>query len=327
VNPNYLLLSHHHHLLPMAAKLRKEGVGVQHAPWRARFDRAWEGALDSPLKGEAKRSREDLAESVEQAQRGELVVVSDSPKWAELYHDAASRWGVTQRVTNPSPLRACGWWDGESLHAAHLLFVDMGAWPSGLGPSVEGGATLVDAGFGVVTSALAPYLEELKASGHRGLVQVHLDREMKGLGWEGGWYPLHLHAWLAAQSTPLHALLGGGIPQLAQRFTVVVPVTVAPWPTPCDYKGPSIPLSLPKDVVDNILWHDVRIEDGGLATAQLDGLVGVAYGGAQSLTLARQRALARASELGKALPGRQLRPDVGNGVEAVLAGLEERGLL
>ena len=329
-----LTLSHGTGLLPVANRLRREGATVEHLPFRHKYERAWEGSLDTVLKGEKKRDAATLAPVIQLAAEGATTVLLDHPRWSELFHVAQSLYGVTPRVTPASPVRACGWWTGETLVAPHLLVVDLGAWTGGYGPPVEGGATLI-VGYGaLVQHLLEPLFDELKASGHRGLVQAHFTLQTGALtGWEGGWQGLHTHAFLGALVTPLREVLGGAAPALAPLYTVAVPVTVPPWPLACNLASVESPIpmrspetpGLTPDQLSHILWHDIRLEGGQLRVAGLDGLVGVAYGGAMGMPLAQRRALETATSL--RLPEVQLRMDVGQSVPLVQAMLEERGVL
>lgn len=322
---SYLLLSYHHGLLPLALRLKREGHAVEWVPWRSRYEKAWAGVIDTALRGESKRDADSLAGVIELAKQGEVRVLADHVKWLDLFADSKDLWGTRPSVGEPSALRACGWWDGEHLHAPHLLVVDLGAWPGGLGAPVEGGATLIRGWDGLVRSMWEPYLDALKASGHRGLVQAHLGQQLdKGtplgvMWWSGGWVPLHLHAWLASLGSPLGELLEGEPPLLPNPYSVVVPVTVPPWPSPGSSASVEVGCPQPGEAV----WHDIYTRDGKLVVAGLDGLVAVAKGSAGSLWLARRKALAVAGSV--RVPSKQLRPDVGASVEGTLGELELRG--
>jgi hypothetical protein len=319
----YLLLSYHHALLPLAKALTKEGATAEHIPWRQRYERAWEGSLESPLKGEPKRDDETLGSVVAAAREGVVTVLLDHPKWAEKFAGSPNLYGVAgEHRPTLSPLRACGWWDGERLHAPHLLMVDLGAWAGGFGPAVEGAATLVRGYARLVAHCFTPLADEVKASGHRGLVQVYVGNNAEALGWSGGWTPLHLHAFMT-QVESTKALLSGEPPALPFAYSVAVPVTVPPWPLRCDRTSQEQPVRVAPEVLGNVTWHDVRVSGGELQVAGLDGFVGVARGRAQSLTLARRRAVATAEAV--PLSERQFRPDAGSRVQTVLETLAEAG--
>lgn len=331
----FLTLSHGTGLLPVANRLRREGAPVEHLPFRHRYERAWEGSLDTVLKGERKRDAATLAAPIALAAEGGTVVLLDHPRWAELFGGAKHLYGVTPRVENPTPLRVGGWWTGEALTAPHILVVDQGAWTGGGGPAIEGGATLI-VGYGaLVQHLLGPRLDEIKASGHRGLVQGHFDLASGSLvGWEGGWQGLHTHAFLGALATPLRGLFHGEHPPvLSPLYTVAVPVSLPPWPLACNLAAPELRVPLASEGVPGltppqlarVLWHDIRFVEGELWTAGLDGLVGVAYGSAMGMPLAQRRALEIASNL--RLPQVQFRQDVGHNVPLALSILEERGVL
>lgn len=331
----FLTLSHGTGLLPVANRLRREGAAVEHLPFRHRYERAWEGSLDTLLKGERKRDAATLAAPIALAAEGGTVVLLDHARWSELFGNASRLYGVKPRVETPTPVRVGAWWDGERLSAPHLLVVDLGAWTGGFGPRVEGGATLVVGYTGLVEHLLGPHLDEIKSSGHKGLVQGHLDLQAgKLVGWEGGWQGLHTHAFLGALVSPLKDVFHVEQPPvLAPLYTVVVPVSLPPWPLTCNLAPPEVPIPIATETTSglipaqlaHILWHDIRLEGGKLQTAGLDGLVGVAYGSAMSMGLAQRRALETASSL--RLPQVQLRVDVGQGVPLVQALLEEQGVL
>jgi hypothetical protein len=319
----YLLLSHTHGLLPLALRLKREGHPVEHIPWRHRYEKAWEGAIETGLKGERKRDSESLAALIALANDGQVRVLADHPRWLELFGNSKDLWATRPPVGDPSVLRACGWWDGEHLQSPHLLVVDLGAWPGGQGALVEGGATLVRGWEGLVRSVWEPYLDALKSSGHRGLVQAHLGHGLDVQWWSGGWTALHLHAWLSALETPVGVLLEGLPAVLPKTYTVVVPVTVPPWPVACDQHSLESEVLAPKEALSQALWHDTRVVEGKLLVAGLDGLVAVARGSAHGLGLARTRALAVATSI--RVPQRQLRGDVGGLVERTLAHIETAG--
>ena len=323
---SYLILSHTHHLLPVAQRLRREGATVEWAPWRSRYSRAWQGTLDTALGPDARRTEETLQPLIDMAAAGELTVLHDGPRWSELFRGATDQWGTREPVGDLSPLRACGWWDGNDLHAPHLLVADLGAWPGGLGPRVEGGATLVRGWETLVRAAWEPYLDGLRASGHRGLVQAHLGQGATVLWWAGGWEPLHLHAFLAALGDEhLGKALQGEVPVLPWAYSVAVPVTTGPWPIACDQHSPEVPLDVPRELAAQASWHDFRVVEGKPMVAGLDGFVAVTKGTAATLGLARHKALAAAMAISTKVPAPQLRPDTGASVEGALASLERFG--
>lgn len=286
-----LVLAEGHNLMPLAAKLRAEGHPVSWAPRDDRYRRAWEGAFPAaPIDAEVEEGTRLLTDvSVE-------------------------GFGTRFPTCEPSPLRVCGWWDGEYLHAPHLFLVDLGGWVDGFWkPLVPGGATLVPGYEKLVWEAFSPTLDELKSSWHKGLVSGHLDKSLSWTGWSAGWESLHLHAWLASCETGLGETLDGAEPKLRRGHTVVIPVTIA---------NAERPIAVDPDVMKRTFWHDVRV-DGSLQTAGTDGFVAVVHGEAQSLALARRRALEAAGKL--ELAGKQLRLDVGAQVEVALAGLEMAG--
>ncbi len=320
----YLLLSQHHGLLPLAQRLRVEGHTVEHIPWRQRFEKAWGGVIDTALKGEARRDEETLGPVIELAEAGEVTVLLDSGRWAELFGGAKKLFGSTVGESDlPAPLRACGWWTGENLIHPHLLAVSLGAYPGNGGARVEGGAVLLRGYERVVQGAWAERFDELKASGHRGLVQMHLGQALAPLWSEGGWKGLHTHAWLAAQGGRLGDLLERGEGYLPHAYSVVIPVTVPPWPVVGNVSSSPTEIEGPREAFSQAFWHDSTLQGERLMVAGLDGFVAVAHGEAQSLSLARRKAAAVAQAIG--LPEKQVRFDTGEEVDGLVAVLEANG--
>lgn len=315
---NYLCLSYQHALLPLANRLRREGAEVEHVPWSKRYTKAWAGAFPT-LYGEDRRNAEALAPLIEKAMDSGTVVLTDHAKWEDLFKGAPNLYGTTPHLGDPEAVRVGAWVKGGEVFAPHLLVADMGAWPGGFGPRVEGGMTLV------ALSGLPPALSETipRRLLKDGLVQAHLrkvtvDGKVEVSGLQQGWHALHLHAFAAALGEqPLGAVLSGEEPTLGKRYTVVVPVTVPPWPIRCNVPSAVEKIEVPGPAAARVLWHDVTVKG---EVAGLDGFVGVARGSGSTLWAAQREALMVADAI--SVPEKQVRRDVGGGVELVLAGLE-----
>lgn len=339
---HFLVASERHGLTPLAWRLQREGHQVDTLAFRPRYERAFAGALQSPLTGEARPARKAdlptvLAPYVEAVEAGTCTVLHDCDRWGQVFPSAQYPTHPWRRDGAPSTVRLGGWWDGHQVTCPHLLLEDRGAWPGGGGPQVAGALTVVRPRVWptLFAEALSLYADEWKSVGHRGLVQVSASMsptgELVANGWEGGWCRLHAHAFLAALGTdgvPLGAVLvGEAEPALAHRYAVVAPVTVPPWPNLCNIPSAEVALRGVDDAVARHLFlHDVRIdrEARTLWVAGLDGLVAVARGCADSLELA----LGRLAQVAGAVqvPERQWRMDAGHTVREVLARLEAVGL-
>lgn len=81
----------------------------------------------------------------------------------------------------------------------------------------------------------------------------------------------------------------------------------------------------PEDL-NSVFLHDFKLgPKQSIETAGLDGLVGVVRGSANTLPLARARALDLLNRV--QVPQKQFRPDAGAQVEQTLAALESLGLI
>lgn len=226
-----------------------------------------------------------------------------------------------------------GWWfDGEFLRSPHLLVYDLGAWPFGLGPQVPGGLTLItptaSAELGFLDEPSEPLAKRLKQRGFRGLVNAVVDRDPRsggvGLyGVEAGWPDLHTAAWLSSTEHVGEVLGGSRTDGPTSRYTVVLPVSIPPWPSlrgEAEVQGLE---DLHPSLQGKFFWYDITPdpETRALRTAGLDGLVAVARGEGGTFERARRTALA----LTQALPlhEKQYRPDVGSKVPEVLGLLEQ----
>jgi len=322
--------------------LHQEGWDIEVITDRDRFERAWSGRLDPKLRNREKRLAHNMKILRQRAEEGDYPVITDSPKWNEEFAGYKRLYGFVPRPTNAAPLPSIlvgAWFNGEEFSGRHLLIEDQGLWPGGLGANTPGGLTLINPrdwpeAFEV---ALERTKDELKAKGYRGLVKVGLRLAPEGqpgeyetslVGFEAGWNFLQHHALLAEAGdydTPnITSILNGAEPAFYHRFTVVIPVSIAPYPYHSDSKTDRLPIPEGAIKCGHVFWHDMLVEDGVVRTAALDGLVGVVRASADSLMLARGRALAFAKLI--ALPELQVRVDVGEQVEGTLAFLEGRGL-
>ncbi len=318
--PSLLVLSHHHELLPFANRLQNEGLDVRVGVWSSRYTRAWEGSR-------LQRVRiEPGSPIVDECNKGERWVLTNSHQGRLAFGPDAQVWPALQ-VDNPPQdrLRFGAWLGPGGLAHPHLLVVDQGVWPGGLGPNRPGALTLVwwDGTLpDFMAGAFANIGQGLAEGGFQGLFQFDLVEEGDGFklgGLAAGWPSLHLHAFAAELS--LRGVLLGEDVHPAKRFVVAVPVTVPPWPHPG--RSATQPVGgLTQSQRGAFWWHDVRFAEGGLETAGLDGLVGVAIGSADSYELARAEALELAFRA--ELAEKQYRPDAGALVGGVLATLEKR---
>lgn len=353
--PDFLVVSERHGLVPLAHRLHLHQEPAELIIWRRSFEAAWAGKITQVPRG-PKGEVDPAALEVcrERVQAGQTILVSD---YARLRGFEGPRvFGVVEfeRPATGAVRLGC-WFDGEVAACHHLLVVDVGAWPGGFGPQVPGGLTMAVPTLRAADAALAgvsthgrapdsavaavlaelwrPTEERLKSLGFRGLVQADLlqdpatgDVTLGGVS--AGWPFLHTQAFLTVLEN-LPGLLRGEAAQLSkERFVVVVPVSVPPWPIwPVQSQALAREELLegltPQDCA-NYFWHDVRIDEAAhtIRGAGQDGLLGVARGSAYTLELARILALERAGRC--RVEGRQLRPDVGAAVPQVLASLELR---
>lgn len=339
----YLSLSFTHGLIPLAWRLHREGHESAFAPWQHRGAKCWGArSLQNPFPQDetskdtrklATRAHEALAPWLDRARAGELAILSDCPKWTPILEGIPGVWGTHPVEGTLGPIRLGGWVDAEGvLQAPHLLWVAMGAWPGGMGAHVEAGATLVP-----LRGSTGPFQELLEAATsaaetleHRGLVQVGLVYRDGGWAASGialGWHGLHLHAWLAAlgEGGLVGKVLAGEAPTFPHRYTVVVPVSVPPWPTMGSVLPAEQQVQIGDEAAGRVFWHDVAIDEGArvMKVAGVDGLIGVARGSADSMTLARIRAYSTVGAM--QVWEKQARLDVGQGVEDDLAKLEAAG--
>ena len=333
-----LVISHQHHLLPFSWRLQQEGWETEIVVVKDRFEKAWRGKLSSTLRSGDKRAYENREALRQQANEEGYPVITDSPKWLEIFDGYENLYGFVPRPDGANrlpPLTLGAWFDGESYSGRHLLLEDQGLWPGGLGPNVPGGLTLITPrewpeDFEV---ALSRVRDELKARSYRGLVKVGLsinpedpDGDPILVGYQAGWNFLQTHAFLAEagdHGTPtLTQILQGAPPSLHHRYTVAIPVSIPPYPS--EGKADSVPIPPGAVKCGHVYWHDMLFEDGIMQTAGLDGMVGVVRASANNLLLAKSKALSFARLI--ALPQIQVRVDVGNSVDWWLGWLEEKGV-
>jgi hypothetical protein len=311
-----------HELLPLAHRLRREGHDVQAMVWRSRYENAWGGSIEKIARhSDGTLNQEILTPLVEEAARGDLVVVTTVKRIAELFHAAPKLFAVAEKLTEVEPsdrLLLGGWYDGEQVQAPHLLVADWGLWPGGLGPAV-------------VQGALQAATDRMKSASFRGLFHFDVEEqpasgELRLRGLSAGWPGLHTQAFLAETLSFSKALLGG-FPVLKRKFVQVLPVTIAPWPN--EKRSVELPAEEIKGLTiqqqGQIFWLDVRIDQEArkIFSAGLDGLLCIATGCSDSTpALARARALELAHRI--SIPGKQFRPDAGMLVDSVLSTLEDR---
>jgi hypothetical protein len=274
---------------------------------------------------------------VEEAARGDLVVVTTVKRIAELFHAAPKLFAVAEKLTEVEPIDRLlmgGWYDGEHVQAPHLLVADWGLWPGGLGPAVLGGITLIRLGGllpAFVQGALQAATDRMKSASFRGLFHFDVEEqpasgELRLRGLCAGWPWLHTQAFIAEMLNAGESTLGKP-PRLKHKFVSVLPVTIPPWP------GEKRSQDQPDQVVEGLtsqqqgqcFWFDIRVDETvkKIFNAGLDGLLCVTTGRSDSTpALARARALELAHRI--SIPGKQFRPDAGMLVDSVLSTLEDR---
>jgi hypothetical protein len=122
-------------------------------------------------------------------------------------------------------------------------------------------------------------------------------------------------------------LTGEARPQFAKRFTTGLLVSVPPWPVECNVNSRLSRLEgLAEEDLGSMFFHDMQVlNEKEVWTAQLDGLIAVVRGTAQTPGYSRAKVLQIATRI--RVPEVQYRLDVGARVDSVLVGLEEIGLL
>lgn len=334
-------------MIPFAWRLVLEGHDVQLIVLQDSAESAWNGLEQLPrrLVGEDKRNVEKKAEAVREAD----CVVTDSARFADEmrvagFENVFGPVRLAKRQANMPAVTVGAWFDGEAMRDFHLLVADNGLWPGGTyGAGDVGGLTMVTPAPGGVPGPLQGVVDAaiplVQPGGYRGLVRIGLEGNGGGglraediyTGW--GW--LHAHAFVSGLGDGgpgLGEVLAGAAPARPHRFTTVIPVSMAPWPgmTARQHGWPRLEIGQ-SSLGGDVFFHAIQFQHGKVWTGAPQriaegGLVGVARGSANSLTLARSRAVANAQVLGQSIREPQLRVDVGDEVEGVLAALEARGL-
>lgn len=347
----YLVLSHTHSLLPFAYRLQLSGAEVQPVVTVAAFEAAWRGKMDpSPRDAKGRLDPGWLDELAKETANVNTIVLTDDWKLQEKFLAAGvlptRLFGVSQQhhtiTAGPvNPIRFGGWFNGTHLTCPHAMVIDRGAWPTGMGPAIDGALTLIrvnkeETAWMLETLAM-PQLEELRKTGFQGLVQFDLSfRTANGqpdvVGMVAGWPFLQTHAFLS-ELEDFASLLSGAItepkalpPLLPRKFVTVLPISRPPWPTrKARFRFDLAPIeNLTATQMGRVFWHDVQVvpEAARLTTAGLDGLIGVIRGAADTSELALVRALEVALRV--RLPEKQFRPDCGRLVQSTLSELEGR---
>jgi hypothetical protein len=336
---DFLVFSETHSLVPVAHRLRLHGVPTELIIRKKSFEKAWDGKITKVLrKQDGTLNNENLDIARTRVASGDTCLISDTPYLHEF--SGPNIFATMEWAERPEGAARVGaWFDGETLRGHHLIVMDLGAWPGGLGPPIAGGITLVippiDLDMSFMDQLWKPIADKLKAQGFKGLVQAGMqqstetgDIELHGV--EAGWPWLHTHAWLSELTNLDQVLLGAAAPvfETETRYVVALPVSIPPWPIwPVQSQSRAVELSLEglshRDAT-HWFWHDVTIEAqaGELRSAGQDGLLGVARGSGHHLELARAFALEQAAKL--QVPGKQLRADVAAQTSGILASLELR---
>lgn len=333
-----IVLSRQHHLLPFARRLVQEGHDVEtivyHGGKHAKYENAYSGVIEFTLhagdKGRAK-AIQSLVEIASEATTDNPVAVftNDDQALKDFYEVPLLYPRIRQKFHPTGTLRLGAWFDGEAFHSEHLLVVDEGHQPAGLGATGDAGLTLIRAmgsGLEWIRSTIAPQADELKGRSFRGLVQWDLTREetpQLGKGRMLGWPPLHSHAFVS-ELEDFGGVLSGKVPELKTAFTVVLHLSQAPWPHRTGHPIAETPITLDKSAMSRTFFHDIQAEQesGAVSTAGLDGWVGVVRGAADSFELAQSRALETAASIN--FFEKQYRGDVGMRVRHALGVLEEQ---
>jgi hypothetical protein len=324
----YLVITHHHGLLPFANRLKAQGHDVDTVVWRQRFEKAWDGKISPTIrrsKGEVHEETLDVCR--EQVSNGDSILLTDVFGLEGFVGNCFPR--LAPDVEPTSAIRLGGWFNGENATGLHLLIYDQGAWPGGMGLNVPGGLTMVIPDD-LSEVDLGPVEEILKGQNFQGLFNLGIEQDMstaevKFQGLDAGWPFLHSHAFVSELENFHQILAEGEVPIYTPgvKFVTVVPVTIPPWPIAG--KAESLPIQgLTRQDTANYFWHDVVVDTktATLQSAGLDGLLGVARGAGYSHDLARAIALGRAGRL--QVPEKQFRPDAGATVGPVIALLEQR---
>lgn len=325
-----LVFSHQHGLLPWAWRLKRDGHDLTTLVWSDRYEAAWDGRLPK-ITGSPKEKIAALQPLIDEAQRGELTVLTDSPRGQELFADAPQLFGIVQAASWPAPpkLGLLGWFDGESWSGERWIIPDWGLWPGGLGAQVMGGCVVV--GGAHYPPVLNAFTDALKSVSFKGLVMVGLDwleaaNELVPTGCVAGWPALATHAYMCSLEN-LGDVLTGDSPQHHNKpYTTALPVSQLPYPV-AGAPGPE-PVSLAglvSEAAKQCFFHDVQVRGNEVWTAGLNGLVCVVAASGGTLFTSQQKAMAVAQAL--PLREKQYRVDVGAAAHPMLSGLETLGYL
>jgi hypothetical protein len=342
-----LVISNRHSLFPFAHRLKLEGHDVEILVWKNsrkgsnRWEKAWAGGVDLLLKAsEGEISEETLAPVLKAAASGELVVITNSYNAAEIFQDSAYLLSSHRSAVEPvSGVRLGAWWTGTEIQAVHLLVVDNGAWPAGLGPhGVPGALTQIrieneSQTYTALSSLLEPMFDLLARAEppvFRGLAQfgLTLDRADKQLALAGaslGWPFLHTHSFVSELPDFGGVLAGAKEPTLPYKYTVVAPLSIPPWPNDGAAGAAKVPIKgLTPQWQGRFFWHDMEMNpaERSIGSAGIDGLLGVGVGSGQTFELARARCLELLQTA--QVPDKQFRPDLGAQVPMLMGLLEEQ---
>lgn len=334
-----IVASQRHGLLPFAWRLKKEGVEVKTVVWRDKYEAAWGGVTDKVLKGTGK-NRESLAALVKEAKNEDTVVLADSARGMTTFAEAHCLFGipVDKPQVSEGPIMVGGWFDGDKMvrGLTHLLVVDQGLWPGGLGPALPGGASLISCPNLTNVFDIEPYppkrpkLDQLRDRKWRGLVRAGIN-----LGEEGqlvvtqfglGWNHIQAHAFLS-ELYSFSGLLSGASTNFESKCVVVAPFSVPPYPIGGQHSAKHQPIGgISEEHTKHIFFHDfLAKENHELWVAGLDGFVGVVRGAGATLPLARMRCQTILQAL--QLEEKQARFDIGSQADSVLGVMEENGLI
>ncbi len=347
----FLVISHTHSLLPFAHRLQNQGHEVQPVVVVQAFEAAWHGKIPpSPRADKGRLDPQFLGELKRDHDTNKGILITDDWKIQQQF-EGARVFGVHQQGHTlggelTGTIRLGGWFDGEHLYGHHILIVDRGAWPGGMGPQIDSAVTMIRVDVPETVWMLDQLVDhqttELQVSGFKGLVQFNLNFQTANGepavdGMSAGWPFLHSHAFLS-ELEDFAGLLEDGFVEtegdtpsatrrlLPSKFVTVLPVSRPPWPTrKARFRFDLVPVEgLTPEQMGRMFWHDVQVdqEAGTLTTAGLDGLVGVCRGSADTSELALARSLEVALRL--ALPEKQFRADAGRRTQSVLAELEQR---
>jgi hypothetical protein len=320
-----MVLSDKHHLLPVAWRLKKEGADLAVAVVHSRkYQKAWAGRLNYFLNGE-KITDDVIKKVVEAAKESDTYVLTDSLRWTETFKGYPRLFGSIRLNSDAqSPLSVGSWFDGEGFSGTHLVLDDIGAWTGGMGPLVVSSTTLVrlDDPDARLLSLIEDSKDALKSLGFKGLLKVPFQVQEDGTVVRGdlqmGWPMMHSHVFCADQPSLAH-VLEGYAPTFPKRYVVGISVTIPPWPSGRTTNKPE-PITIQKEAISHIMFHDMVVQGDRLETAGLDGFVAVARGSGDTLQMATRRAATVASSIG--VYERQFRLDAGRAAEAALVGLD-----